>query len=161
MKSALDTAGEADAAFVSLKERLRNEATAAGMDAPPWTSTEFLPRLATTIQAHALQHILGTPYSFDWQELGPESVYIGDTVYTGKQILQGGDPADVPTLKKDFEEFFTRAESWPEAANIRTRWDERASAAEAAIELLAAAANTDPITSRCFLCQGSEHRAGS
>jgi hypothetical protein len=161
LKPALDRAGEADAAFVSLKERLQNEATAAGMDAPPWTSAEFLPWLATIIQARALQHILGTAYHFDWQELGPGSVYIGEPVYTGIEILQGCDPADVPALKKDFEEFFSRAESWPEAADVRSKWDERDSASEAAIELLAAAANTDPIMSRCFLCRESEHRAGS
>lgn len=159
LKSALDRAGEADAAFVSLKERLRDEATAAGMDAPPWTSTEFLPLLATTIQARALQGILGTDYHFDWQELGPGSVYIGDPVYSNNQILQGCDPGDVAARKQDFEEFFKRAESWPEAADIRSKWDERGSAEQSAIELLAAAANTDPITSRCFLCGRSSSGA--
>jgi len=154
LQSTLDKIGESDAAFVVLKERLQAEVSAAGMDAPPWTSTEFLPWLATTIQARALQHILGTAYSFDWQELGPGSVYVGDPVYTGHQILQDCDPIEVPARKKDFENFFRRAEAWPETADIRSKWDKRGSAAMTAIELLAAAAHTDPITSKCFLCRG-------
>jgi hypothetical protein len=154
LRPALDRAGEADAAVVSLRARLQNEATTAGMAAPPWSPEEFLPWLATTIQARALQRILGTTYHFDWQEFGrPGSVYIGDPVYSDLQILRDCDPADVPALKEAFEEFFRRAEAWPEAADIRSKWDIRGSAAEAAIELLAAAANTDPITSRCFLCR--------
>jgi len=161
LQPALDRAGEADAAFVTLKERLQSEVTATGMDAPPWTSTEFLPWLATTIQSRAIQRILGSAYNFDWQELGPGSAYIGDPVYTGHQILQRCDPADVPARKQDFEEFFRRTESWPEAVGIRSKSDGRRAAAKAAIELLAAAANTDPITSRCFLCRGSGHEADS
>ncbi len=157
LQPALDMAGEADAAFVTLKERLQKEVTTAGMDAPPWTSTEFLPWLATTIQSRAIQRILGSAYNFDWHELGPGSVFIGEPVYAGHQILRGCDPADVPACKQNFEEFFRRAESWPEAADIRSKWDGRDSAAEAAIKLLTAAANTDPIMSRCCLCQGSEH----
>lgn len=155
LQSALDKAGEADAAFLTLKERLQKEVTTAGMDTPPWTSAEFLPWLATTIQSRAIQGILGSAYNFDWQELGSGSVYIGDPVYTGHQILQDSDPADVPARRKAFEEFFRRAESWPEAAAIRTKGDERGSAQKMAIEQLAAAANTDPITSRCSLCRGS------
>lgn len=158
LQGALDRAGAADAAFETLKERLREEVTTTGMDAPPWTSREFLPWLATTIQSRAIQRILGGPYNFDWQELGPGSVYIGDPVYSNHQILQGCDPADVPERKKAFEEFFRRAESWPEAADIRSKWDERRSAEREAIEHLAAAANTDPITSRCLLCRGSDQR---
>lgn len=161
LQSALDVAGEADAAFETLKERLQQEVTTAGMDAPPWTSSEFLPWLATTIQSRALQNILGSAYSFDWQELGPGSVYIGDPVYTNHQILQGSNLADVPARKKAFEEFFMRAESWPEATDIRRKWNERGSAERAASEQLAAAANTDPITSRCFLCQGTGHQVSS
>jgi hypothetical protein len=157
LQSALDRAGEADAAFVTLKQRLQKEVTAAGMDAPPWTATEFLPWMATTIQSRAIQRILGSAYNFDWHELGPGSVFIGEPVYTNHQILRGCDPADVPAHKQDFEEFFRRAESWPEAADIQSKWDGRDSVAEAAIKLLTAAANTDPITSRCSLCQGSEH----
>jgi hypothetical protein len=154
LKSALDRAGEADAAFVSLKERLQREATAASMDAPPWTATQFLPWMATTIQARALQRIPGAPYHFDWQEAAPGTVYIGNPVYGNDQVLQGSDPAEVPALKEAFEEFFRRAESWPEAADIRRKWDARDAAEQTAMELLAKAANTDPITSRCFLCGG-------
>jgi hypothetical protein len=44
-------------------------------------------RLAITIQSRALQRILGTGYHFDWQELGPGSVYIGDPIYGNNQIL--------------------------------------------------------------------------
>lgn len=157
LQPALDMASEADAAFVTLKQRLQKEVTAAGMDAPPWTSTEFLPWMATTIQSRAIQRILGSVYNFDWHELGPGSVFIGEPVYTNHQILRGCDLADVPARKQDFEEFFRRAESWPEAADIQSKWDGRDSVTEAAIELLTAAANTDPITSRCSLCQGSEH----
>ena len=95
LQAALDSAGAADAAFETLKERLQKEITTAGMDALPWTSAEFLPWLATTIQSRAIQGILGGAYDFGWQELGPGSVYIGNPVYTGHQILQGCDPADV------------------------------------------------------------------
>lgn len=155
LQPALDRAGDADAAFVALKERLRAEVTLAGMDAPPWTYTEFLPWLATTIQARSIQGIPGSAYHFGWQELGPGSVYIGDPVYGNDHILQGCDPADVPARKNAFEEFFKRAESWPEATAIRRTWDERGYTQTAAIEQLTTAANTDPITSRCFLCRGS------
>jgi len=55
LQLALDRASEADAAFVKLKERLQDEVHTAGMDAPPWTPEKFLPWLATTIQARALQ----------------------------------------------------------------------------------------------------------
>ena len=160
LRAALDGAGAADAAFETLKERLQIELTTAGMDTPPWTSAEFLPWLATTIQSRAIQRILGSAYNFGWQELGPGTVYIGDPVYAGHQILEGCDPADVPAHEQAFEEFFRRAESWPEAADIRSKWDERGSAERAAIERLAAAANTDPITSRCFLCRGTSDETG-
>lgn len=160
LQAVLDSAGEADAAFETLKDHLQKELTTAGMDAPPWTSAEFLPWLATTIQSRAIQRILGTAYNFGWEELGPGTVYIGDAVYTGHQILQGCDPADVPAHEQAFEEFFRRAESWPEAADIRSKWDERGFAEGTAIERLAAVANTDPITSRCFLCRGTSDEAG-
>lgn len=159
LQPAFDRAGAADTAFETLKERLQKEVTAAGMDAVPWTSAAFLPWLATTIQSRAIQRILGSTYNFDWQELGPGTVYIGDPVYADHQVLQGCDPGDVPARKQAFAEFFRRAESWPEAADIRSRWDERGSVERAAIERLAAVANTDPITSRCFLCQGAGHKA--
>lgn len=155
LRSALDKAHEADAAFETLKERLQREITETGMNTLPWTSTEFLPWLATTIQARAIQRILGSTYNFDWQELGPGNVYIGDPVYSSHQILQGCEPADVREREHAFEEFFRYAESWPETATIRNKWDERRAAEEPLIELLAAAMNTDPITSRCFLCRGT------
>jgi hypothetical protein len=131
------------------------------MDAPPWTSTEFLPLLVTIIQARALQHILGGTFNFDWQELGPGSVYLGDPVYANHQVLQDRDPADVPAHKKVFEDFFRRAESLPETADMQSKWDRRGSAAKAAIQLLATVANTDPITGRCLLCRGSDYAAWS
>jgi len=156
LQSALDKAGEADAAFVVLKERLRREVAAAGMDEPPWISEDFLPWLATTIQARALQRILGTPYNFDWNDDDiSEIVWIGHSIFTTIRVLDSSGHADVPALTQYFEEFFSSVESWPEAADIRTKWDGRDSAAQTAIGLLAAAANTDPIMSRCFLCRGS------
>jgi len=122
------------------------------------TAVDFhgVPALAaTTIQARAIQRILGDIYTFDWQELGPGNIYIGDPVYSSHQILQGCDPADIRAREHAFEEFFRYAESLPEAAAIRSKWDERRAAEETAIELLAAAMNTDPITSKCFLCGGA------
>jgi hypothetical protein len=44
------------------------------------------------------------------------------------------------------------AEGWPEAAGIREAADRRYVAERAAILLLETAVNTDPVTSRCFLC---------
>ena len=155
LRPSLDKAREAEAALGVLKERLQKETTNSGMGTLPWTATEFLPWLATTIQARAIQQILGTTYNFDWQDLGPGSVYIGDPVYTGHQILQDGDPSDIPTLKDVFENFFKSAESWPEAVAIRSTWDERKSAEDTTVRLLAEASSTDPITSRCFLCKGA------
>jgi len=48
--------------------------------------------LATTIQARALQHILGTAYHFDWQELGPGSVHEGQY----RPESQGTDARQAP-----------------------------------------------------------------
>lgn len=156
LKPALDAAGEADATFAAvkarLKARLEDEATAAGMTAAPWVTEKLLPWLATTIQSRALERRLGTAYHFDWLDLA-SGVRIGD-IYT--VVLKASYHANVPALKNDFEEFFRRAESWPEAADIRSKWDQRHAAEQKAIELLAAVANTDPITSRCFLCRGSD-----
>jgi hypothetical protein len=151
----MDKAGEADAAFAAFKERLREEATTAGMSAPPWTPEDFLPAIAEVIRMRAVQRILGGFFAFDWQELGPGSVYLGDPVYSSIQALQGCDPSAVTARKQDFEGFFRRAESWPEAAAVQAKLGERGSAEEAAIELLGIAANTDPITSRCLLCSGT------
>ena len=115
LAAVLDKAAEADAAFAKLKERLRTDATAAGMQMGPWTSDAFLPFLATTIQGRALHGVLGAPYRFDWHELGPGTVYIGDPVYGNDQVLQDCDLADVPARKEEFEAFFRSAEPWPEA----------------------------------------------
>jgi hypothetical protein len=154
LRRALEAADEADTAFVELKERLENEVAAAGLNAPPWTPEEFLPILGTTIQSRAVTRILGAPYDFDWHEIGPGAVNWGD-LYDGWSVLQGADPADVPDLEARFQEFFRRAESLPEAADLRDKCAARASAVDMALDLLASAANTDPITTRCSLCRGS------
>lgn len=150
----LEKAREADTAFDALKERLQAENAKAGMASPPWTPAEYLPWLAITIQARAIQNISGSSFNFDWQELGSENVYIGDPVYANLQILEGCAPSEISLRKATFEDFFNRAESLPETAMVRLKWDERKSAERAAIDMLSTAANTDPVTSRCFLCRG-------
>jgi hypothetical protein len=154
LRPALGKAREADAALEALQEQLRQEITSEGMDGPPWTPAQFLPWLGDFIRARALQNALGSAYGFEWQEFGPGNVYVGDPAHGGHQILRGGDPADVPACKDTFEKFFKKAELWPEAAAIHGTWDERRRVEKTAVELLTAAANTDPITTRCFLCRG-------
>jgi hypothetical protein len=154
LRSALGKARAADAALEVLQGQLRREVTGEGMDVPPWTPAQFLPWLASSIRARALEDALGSAYRFEWQEFGPGNVYVGDPAHGGHQILRGCDPAAVPACEDAFEKFFKKAELWPEAAAIHGRWDERRRVEKAAAELLTAAANTDPITSRCFLCRG-------
>lgn len=151
---ALGRAGEADAALEALRELLQREITGKGMDVLPWTPAQFLPWLATSIRARALEHALGSPYTFDWREFGPGNVYVGTPGHGGQQILERCSPADVSACQDTFEKFFKKAESWPEAAAVHSTWDERKRVEKTAVELLTAAANTDPITTRCFLCRG-------
>jgi hypothetical protein len=129
-----------------------------GMDRLPWTLHEFLPAIGDVIQGRALQGILGGLFLFDWQELDPGNVYLGNAVYPGVHILQGCDPSDAPARKKDFEEFFRCSESSAEAKDMQAKLRQRGCTQEAAIELLRTAANTDPVTSRCFLCSGTSLR---
>jgi hypothetical protein len=114
-------------------------------------------RLINTVHARAVQGILGGPFNFDWHELSPGSGswYLGEPVYDDFQILDGCDPADVEARKREFEEFFRRMESSPEAVEVRRKMDDGAAAARIAVKQLTIVANTDPITSRCFLCGGT------
>ena len=73
-------------------------------------------------------------------------------MYDDFQILGGCDPADAEARKREFEEFFWQMESSPEAVEFRRKLDDGADAARIAVEQLRIVANTDPITSRCFLC---------
>ena len=157
LRQTLDTVSEADAAFGVLKERIEKEAIEARMGVPPWTSETFLVRLISTIHTRAVQGILGGPFNFDWHELSPGSGswYLGEPVYDDFQILDRCDPADVEARKREFEEFFRQMESSPEAVEVRRKLDDGAGAARMAVEQLRIVANTDPITSRCFLCGGA------
>ena len=157
LRQALDTLDQADAAFGVLKEQIEKEVDEARMDTPPWTSDTFLVRLINTIHARAVQGILGGPFNFDWHELSPGSGswYLGEPVYDDFQILGGCDPADAEARKREFEKFFRRVELSLEAVEIRPKLDDRADVARIAVEQLRIAANTDPITSRCFLCRGT------
>lgn len=157
LRQALDTVSEADAAFGVLKERIEKEVIEARMGAQPWTSETFLVRLINTIHARAVQGILGGPFNFDWHELSPGSGswYLGEPVYDDFQILDGCDLAEVEARKREFEEFFWRMESSPEAVEVRRKLDDGAGVTRSAVEQLTIVANTDPITSRCFLCGGT------
>jgi hypothetical protein len=154
LRSVLGQASEADAALEALQEQFQREIAGEGMDVPPWTPAHFLPWLTVSIQERAIQHALGSAYNFDWQEFGPGNIFVGDPSNRGQRILERCDPADVPACKDAFEKFFKRAESWPEAAATGSTWAARRRAEATAAELLTAAANTDPITTRCFLCRG-------
>lgn len=80
-------------------------------------------------------------------------MYLGDPTEHAPRIFLTGDPAtDTDALKKQFEEFIWSAEGWPEAVGIRHSSEMRYVAAKVAIPQLEIAANTGPITSRCFLC---------
>ena len=159
-----DRALAKDTAIVALKDRLHAEAAAAAMDMPPWTAKEFLPWLTRTIAARARKNILGSDYNFRWNPWESGALDIGTPMFglrpDSTQVLQdsGQDADDLRKRMEEFEAFFRKAESSPEAAAVRQAWDELA---EMGIQQLAAAENTDPITSRCFLCDGSNQRTVS
>jgi hypothetical protein len=71
------------------------------------------------------------------------------------RVFNIANAADPEQLKRTFEEFMSAAEMWPEAHNIEGSWKLRNELFRQAAPMLATAANTDPITSRCFLCGGS------
>jgi hypothetical protein len=126
------------------------------MDARPWVPQSFVPWLAKQISARALAKALGSDFPFRWNNSrGRLSVRRGRSSERSGQVATDCDAADAPAFQETFEQFFKEAELWPEAAALRHAWDELQETKAPAIEQLAIAANTDPITTRCFLCRGS------
>ena len=80
-------------------------------------------------------------------------MHVGDPAEHAARILLTDDPAtDAEALERRFEQFMQSAEGWPEATGIRESFEMRLVAAKVAIPQLEIAANSDPITSRCFFC---------
>jgi hypothetical protein len=140
------------AAFTALRDRLVREARQDGMGEPPWLLNDFTDRLADVIARRSMQEILQGPFIFDWQDSGGV-MYLGDPAEHAAPIfLTDNSATGCEALKEQFERFMRSAEGWPEAAEIRESFLMRYVASKAAIHHLEVAANTDPITSRCFLC---------
>jgi hypothetical protein len=147
---------EIEAAFASLEKRLHKECAEASIDAPPWVSDRALYWLNGAIRFRAKRRLLGAPYEFEWwidslRPGRPVSWFLmdADGYPYGQDILH--DVEDADARKKVFEEFFKRAETWPESLNIQDKWKTEKNSL---LQLLTAAGNTDPITTKCFLCQG-------
>lgn len=144
-----------EAASTALYTRLYHEGGKAGMTKAPW----MLSRRATwaavadLIAARSMQRLLQSNFNFNWR-MSEGVVYLGDPS-NGLAIFAMDPPTvKVESFEREFETLWSEAEGWPEATRIRKSFDRRQFAGREAIPLLAIAANTDPITSRCFLCQG-------
>jgi hypothetical protein len=144
---------DAKVLYAEFRARMDKEAQAAGLTGAPWLYDRFAERLATTIERRAISRFIGAEFRFDWQER-PDSWWVGDPANGGIEVFTNSPDVDVPKLKQQFEQLMKDAERWPEATKMTTGPIGRGMLYELAEPLLAAAANTDPITSRCFLCGG-------
>jgi hypothetical protein len=175
LKAALETASADDVVFEQFRRRVNAEIISAGMDTPPWTPQKFGRRLAREIQKRALSNLLGSAFNFDWHPVINFTLYSGEAVVTtmraqymdlymgnvydmmgappvgdGVQVLERCESGALDAHANEFEAFFGKIESLPEAVAIS-----QLEATKSAIRQLADAANTDPITTRCSLCAGS------
>jgi hypothetical protein len=142
------------ATYTALHDRFVREARNDGMGEPPWLLGEFGARTTEVIATRSMQEILQKYFDFSWKESG-SVMYLGDPISGAPGIFSVAAPqTDLEALKEQFEQFFRTAEGWPEAADIRRGFEMRYLAAKMAIPRLEVAANTDPITTRCFLCKG-------
>lgn len=160
----LDEIEGADAAYSEFCDRLRREAKLAGMGEDPWEldgwagTGGFAAGLARIIRVRAMRGSLETPFDFDWHESVGYAVVSDPTNAPDRPlvIFTIRDADDSGQLKRTFEEFMSAAEALPEARGIRTSWRLRNELYHMQAEpMLATVANTNPITSRCFLCGGS------
>jgi hypothetical protein len=141
------------AAFTALRDRLDREAREADMGQPPWLLGDWLLRLFDVITARSAQGLLQGAFIFGWTESGGV-MYLGNPAEHAPAIFSTADPTtDGEALKEQFEQFMRSAEAWPEASGIKESSEMRFVTAKLAIPQLEVAANTDPITSRCFLCR--------
>jgi hypothetical protein len=150
----LDRIEDACRARAKFRERLDAEAGSAGLRVKPWYYDRFANELAGAIEQRAMTGILGQLFLFRWQPHG-SSWWLDQPGAGGLEIFEIQPGADAAELQKKLEDFMRTAESWPEAAAIRTDWDLRNELCELAGPMLATVANTDPITSRCSLCSGA------
>jgi hypothetical protein len=125
------------------------------MGEPPWLLDDFTLRIVEVIADRSMQQILQTPgFVFAWQE-SAGVMYMGDPADHAPRIFRTDrSVAGVGAVKRQFEQFLQTAESWPEAASIRESFAKRVILTKVALHQLEVAANTDPITTRCFLCRG-------
>jgi hypothetical protein len=153
----LETLADAsdETASTALYTRLYRELGKAGMTEPPWMFSMYAAVVAigNLIAARSMQWLLQSSFNFNWR-MSENVIYLGDPS-NGLAIFAMDDPTvKVEVLQRKFEQLWFEAESWPEAAGIRKSFDRRELAGREAIPLLAIAANTDPIRTRCFLCRG-------
>jgi hypothetical protein len=135
-----------------LRQRLTREASAAGMDKPPWHPDEFIPILGNTIEARAATGLLEGEFNFNWVQDGG-LVGLDDPTY-GPTYLSLDDPTeDITGYKRDFEEFFRQAERWPEAKDLKPAAEASYLAAQELRGKLEVVVNTETITTRCPLCR--------
>jgi len=135
-----------------LRQRLTREASAAGMDKPPWQLNEFVPVIADVIERRAATGLLEAEFNFNWVQEGG-LVGLDDPVY-GPTILSLADlTEDITGYKKGFEEFFRQAERWPEAKDIQPAASASYLAAKELNGKLEVVVNTETITTRCVLCR--------
>lgn len=156
----LDKIADAQDAGRKLRERLDREAKAAGIDSPPWLYELFAPGLAWRLEQRSKQGLLQGPSDFQWRSWSGTTC-AGDPARGGLQIFTNAPDVDPGQLKRQFEEFVGIAETWAEAREIRISVDICTVLCEMAQPMLEVAANTDPITTRCFLCRGTPASATS
>ncbi|HEU5392802.1 MAG TPA: hypothetical protein VFV73_43630 [Streptosporangiaceae bacterium] len=135
-----------------LHERLTREASAAGMDKPPWHPDEFIPIIANIIQARAVTGLLEGEFNFNWVQDGA-LVGLDDPTH-GPTYLSLDDPTeDITGYTKCFEEFFREAERWPETRDLQPAAAASYLAAQELSRKLEVVMNSETITTRCPLCR--------
>lgn len=81
-------------------------------------------------------------------------MYLGDPADDGLRIFSlTGRAVDAMANEQAFEKFIESVKDRLESTYIWASSEMRQSAAKQAIPLLETAANTDPITTKCFLCR--------
>lgn len=151
----LATAERKGLAVKAFAERLEYEAHQDGMDLPPWTAQDFLPVIVTMTESRALSGNLDVLFRSNWRMGGGQLVLIPSELEIARGLPQDIN-ADV--LVRQFIDWATDTQRWPEAAAIRQERDLLHEAAEDTAAKLKLIENLCSVTSRCYLCRQHDGR---
>jgi len=155
LRPGLEIAERKGSAVKAFEARLEREARLDGMVNPPWTPEIFIPVITTMTEFRALSGGLSNPFSFNHRTSGGTLV-----VFPGDLQIAAGLAPDVHTdvLVRQFCEWLTATQRWPEAASIRDEWDLLHQAAQDTAAKLKITECLVSVTSRCYLCRQHDGR---